>query len=213
MEEARIEELEERLRLIYESALDALAYHASSLSRPVANEFKRINEIANLEKEIDDIIKDLSNISNKDHCPDDKIIISCDASITKNPGGDAAVGFVIRFPEKEEIPEIKMSRRTPSKTNNEAEYDAVYEGLVTLFNKHTPLYPVEVRSDSMLVVRQLNGTYKSNKPELSRKAQSIHELVRATGHPVTIEWRERNSTPDLMSANFLAQDLLGVKRH
>lgn len=213
MDEARVAELEERLRLIYESALDALAYHDGFLTKPITNEFLRIAQISNLEERMDDIIKFTANVTNKDHCPDDKIVISCDASITKNPGGNSAVGFVIRFPKSEEIPEISMSRRTPSRSNNEAEYDAVYEALVTLFNKHTPMFPIEIRTDSMLVANQLNGIAKSNKPELTRRALSIHELINASGALVTIEWRRRNSTPDLKSANFLAQDLLGVKRH
>jgi ribonuclease HI len=213
MDDARIAELEERLRLIYESALDALAYHSLSLSQSVYREFKRLSEISDLEKSIEDILKLTSNVSNKDHCPDDKIIISCDASITKNPGGNASVGFVIRFPKQEKIEEVKLAKRTPSKTNNEAEYDAVYEALVALFNRTTPKFPIEIRTDSLLVANQLNGVCKMSKPELARKAASIHELINTSGALVTVQWRERNSTPDLTSANFLAQDLLGVKRH
>ena len=140
-----------------------------------------------------------------------KIIISCDASIKVNPGGPAAVGVVIRFPEGKPV---QFSRHTSAQTNNEAEYDAIYEALMFLANTvNRPKFPVVVRSDSQLVVKQLTGKYQINNEVLGRKCSSINELAKALPVPVEIEWRPRNSTPDLTEANFLAQDALGVRRH
>lgn len=141
-----------------------------------------------------------------------EIVISCDASIKVNPGGAAAIGAVVRFPD--ETKTLKISKLTSATTNNEAEYDAIYEGLLALVNLHNrPKYPITIRSDSQLVVKQLKREYKINLAPLKRKCESIHELAAAMPVPVKIEWRPRNSTPDLTEANFMAQDALGVKRH
>lgn len=143
---------------------------------------------------------------------DKEIIISCDASITVNPGGVAAVGIVIRFPDVSEP--IKIGRIVPSTTNNEAEYDAIYESLVFLSNTlNKPRFPICIFSDSQLVVKQLKGEYKINLDALQRKHDSIHELAAALPVAVQIKWKPRNSTADLTEANFLAQDVIGVKRH
>jgi ribonuclease HI len=140
------------------------------------------------------------------------IIVSCDASIKTNPGGPAAVGVVIRFPDRSEP--VSIARAVPALTNNEAEYDAIYEGLVFLANTvNRPQYPIIVRSDSQLVVNQLKGQFTINQPTLSRRFNSIHELAAALPVPVEIQWHPRNSTPDLTTANFIAQDVLGVRRH
>ncbi len=142
----------------------------------------------------------------------DRIIISCDASITENPGGQASIGVVIRFPDKSDP--IKFNRLVPSKTNNEAEYDAVYEALVFIANTvNRPKHPIVIRSDSQLVVNQLNGKYKINDPTLQRKATSIHELASQLPVQASIEWMPRNSTPDLEAANNSAQTAIGVPNH
>lgn len=149
----------------------------------------------------------------------DHVIISCDASITENPGGQAAVGFVVELPKKL-IKSRKMSatqgfsKKVPATTNNQAEYDAVYEALTTFFSIHNnPQCKVEIRSDSRLVIEQLKGNMKCNDPELLRRRDLIQELV--TALPVEIEWswRPRNSTPAITQANYLAQDELNVPRH
>lgn len=143
---------------------------------------------------------------------EEAIIISCDASIKKNPGGPASVGVVVRQPNDSQT--TQFGKKTPAQTNNEAEYDAIYEGLLFIANTiNRPKYPIIIRSDSQLVVSQLMGKFKINEDALLRKSQSIHELAKALPVPVKVEWMPRNSTPDLEQANFLAQDVLGVKRH
>lgn len=151
-------------------------------------------------------------MESKEEKTERKISISCDASIKVNPGGPAAIGVVIRFPDQDKP--IKISKMVPANTNNEAEYDAVYEGLMILANTvNIPKHPIVVYSDSQLVVKQLQGVYKINEESLKRKFESIHALAAKLPTLISIEWRPRNSTPDLTDANFLAQDALGVKRH
>jgi ribonuclease HI len=139
-------------------------------------------------------------------------IISCDASITKNPGGTVAVGVVIQLKDTAPTEFYRVVRN--SKTCNEGEYDAIYFGLTQLINLHNnPGCEIEVRSDSLLAVNQLNGVMKCNKERLQRKRDNILELVKQIPVPVSFQWRPRNSTPALEKANFLAQDALGVSRH
>lgn len=139
------------------------------------------------------------------------VIISCDASIKNNPGGPAAVGFVIQDRDKKAQP---FAVPTPSKTNNQAEYDAIYEGIKTFINLcNNPLSLIEIRSDSQVIVNQLNGVMVCRDPTLAKRKESILELAQALPVPVQFVWRPRNSTPELELANHLAQDLLGVPRH
>lgn len=143
--------------------------------------------------------------------PPEKVIVSCDASIKKNPGGPAAVGFVIQDRDK---PPIRMAHPTPATTNNQAEYDAVYQALTTYAGLvNNPGCEIEVRSDSQLVVKQLNGEMQCNDKKLEKRRDTILELTKELPVPVKFVWRPRNSTPELESANYLAQDLLDVPRH
>jgi ribonuclease HI len=142
----------------------------------------------------------------------DHIILSCDASIKKNPGGPASVGFVVQFPDERKP--LQRGQGCNSTTNNQAEYDAIYFGLTTLMNlHHNPGCEIEVRSDSRICIQQLNGEIACNEPELQRRRDLIHELVAVLPVQVVFVWRPRNSTPELRQANYLAQDVLGVPRH
>ena len=139
------------------------------------------------------------------------VIISCDASIKNNPGGPSAIGFVIREPGKKTL---KVSNASMATTNNQAEYDAVYEALRTFFNLcNHPGCEVEVRSDSQLVINHLNGEAKCQDPILEKKRKGIIEFIEALPVPIKFVWKPRNSTKDLQQANYLAQDFLKVPRH
>lgn len=209
---SRAEEYEERLRLAYGMIEDVLSIHKNSITIPVAEEMTEIARYCNTEESFEEIKKDEEYRKMIEE--DNVIIISCDASITENPGGQCSVGYVIRFPPVMNAEPIKQSMKTPSNSNNEGEYDAIYEALKTLFALHNhPPCEVEIHSDSKLVVKQLNGEWKINNPELQRRCTSIHELCSELPVPVSIAWHRRNSTEDLAEANFLAQDEIGVKRH
>ena len=143
--------------------------------------------------------------------PSNHVIISCDASIKENPGGPSSIGFVIRKPREKPV---GMSKPSPATSNNQAEYDAIYEGLSTFFNlNNNPGCKVEIRSDSKLVIDQLNGDMKCQDKSLMKRRDAIREFIKALPVPIEFKWRRRNSTKDLEEANYLAQDLLGVSRH
>ncbi len=96
-----------------------------------------------------------------------KIIIYTDGGSRGNPG-PAGVGVVIAN-EKNQILK-KYAKDIGVRTNNEAEY----EGVILAFDKLKRLIgkdkakktEVEVRMDSQLVVRQMNGEYRIKEEKL-----------------------------------------------
>lgn len=146
------------------------------------------------------------------------IIISCDASVKNNPGGPCSSGVVIRFPSAGIDPH-ELCRILPTAvTNNQAEYDAVYEGLnYFLTFGILGAQGIEVRSDSKLVVNQLNDAWAVKDEKLKHRHESVQELVQKLNEqlkiPISIVWYPRNSTEDLKKANNIAQSILGVKNH
>jgi ribonuclease HI len=144
----------------------------------------------------------------------DHIIVSCDASIKTNPGGQASIATVIQIPGREQI---VLSQLTEDKTNNQAEYSAVYLGLNTLIYHPNDLYDnpnmyIEVRTDSKLVVDQLNNKIVCKDETLLKKRNSILDLINQLIIGVGIRWFPRNSTPELTLCNRKAQELIGVKK-
>ena len=84
-----------------------------------------------------------------------KLIINTDG-LSKNNPGQAAIGAVLKDTRGKIISTISQSIGIAS--NNEAEYRAVIAALESAL-KHTA-DDIELRSDSELVVNQLNGRYK-----------------------------------------------------
>jgi len=98
-----------------------------------------------------------------------KIIIYTDGGSRGNPG-PSAVGIVF-CNEKEQI--IKShSEYLGEATNNEAEYQAVVFALKkfkALFGKKlAKSSEIELRSDSELLIKQLNGEYKVLEPNIQQ---------------------------------------------
>lgn len=147
----------------------------------------------------------------------ESLIISCDASIKENPGGPAAVGVVVQFDNRTET----ISRFTRAKTNNQAEYDAVYESLGQLERvvwSGLRFKSIQIHSDSQLVVRQILGQYKCSDSKLRKKKELIKEKMKELAQkyimpPVRIRWFKRNSTEGLKLANDAAQFAINVPRH
>lgn len=151
--------------------------------------------------------------------PEVCLIISCDASIKKNPGGPASVGICII--EEGRQPTV-TSRLVNATTNNQAEYDAVYEALGQLLRVQsltTNKAAVQIHSDSQLVVRQILGKWECKDSELARRRDAIIDKMKEIQEdypnipPVYIKWLPRNSTEGLKLANNAAQDELNVSNH
>lgn len=99
-----------------------------------------------------------------------KIIIYTDGGSRGNPG-KAAIG-VIFYNEKEQIIKKFGEYLGDNLTNNDAEYQAIIFSLKkfkALFGKSiAEISDVEIRADSELVVRQLNGNYRLSDPKIQQ---------------------------------------------
>jgi ribonuclease HI len=106
-----------------------------------------------------------------------KIIIYTDGGSRGNPG-PSALGVVF-CNEKGEVIK-KYSEILGEKTNNEAEYQAVIFGLkkfkAIFGNKLAKNTEIEIRADSELLVKQLNGQYKILEPNIQQLFISVWNL-------------------------------------
>jgi len=84
-----------------------------------------------------------------------KLIINTDGSSLSNPG-PAGIGIVV-YNNQNDIIE-KISKYIGKATNNVAEYKAIIEALN--FAKDFGADEVMIRSDSELIVKQINGSYR-----------------------------------------------------
>ena len=132
------------------------------------------------------------------------IIINTDGGARGNPG-PAGAGAVIR---KGDAIIATVSEYLGEQTNNWAEYEALilalkkaYEVLGTeLFSATT-----EIRMDSQLIVRQMEGRYKVKEPTLKEKYAQVKELLEEyapNAHFVHIP-REENKDADKLVNEIL----------
>jgi ribonuclease HI len=122
----------------------------------------------------------------------EKLILETDGASRGNPGM-AGLGVIIRDDHGAEVATI--GKFLGVSTNNQAEYQALIEGLtaVARYNPQT----VIVRSDSELMVRQMNGQYRVRHPDLIPLYSRAVELAGAIPH-ITFEHvlRHRNKGAD-----------------
>jgi len=134
-------------------------------------------------------------------------IANIDGASRGNPG-PAAYGLVLRGPNGEKISEI--GKYIGRETNNAAEYYALIAALD--YATAHQLRALRVRSDSELIVRQMQGRYRVKNEELKALHERARKLSRALDYFV-IEHvpREMNSDADAL-AN-LALDRSGNVSH
>ncbi len=124
----------------------------------------------------------------------------------RNPGGIACYGFVI-YREGEAIAqEYGEACRGPEATNNVAEYSAAIAALARLIAMGLTEEAVEVRSDSQLLVRQMQGAYAVR----SQRIAGLHgELRRLAVRFRQLRWRwvprEENREADALSRRAYAE--------
>jgi ribonuclease HI len=106
-----------------------------------------------------------------------KIIIYTDGGSRGNPG-PSAIGVVF-CNEKGGVLK-KYSEFLGEKTNNEAEYEGVIFALrkfkAVFGNKLAKNTEIEIRTDSELVVKQLNGEYKILEPDIQQLFLAVWNL-------------------------------------
>jgi ribonuclease HI len=105
-----------------------------------------------------------------------KIIIYTDGGSRNNPGIAGAGVYVVDEKENELLTAKKY---LGIKTNNWAEYEALILGLKKvkeLLGDKIKQVEVEVRMDSELIVRQINGVYRVKEPSLLEQFVKVGDL-------------------------------------
>jgi ribonuclease HI len=129
-----------------------------------------------------------------------RLIIYTDGASSGNPG-PAAIGAVIQDGQGRVI--SRISRRIGRATNNQAEYRAI----ITALGEAVRLGAgeVDIKSDSELVVKQLEGRYRVKKATLRPLYQEVVKLVGALeAFTITHIPREQNREADRLANRALA---------
>ena len=104
-----------------------------------------------------------------------RLILRADGASLGNPG-PAAIGVVIEDEGGQVV--IQISKRIGKTTNNRAEYLALIAGLEQA--ARLGAQELDIRLDSQLIVRQLQGKYQSR--ELSLLYQRAADIMREFNH-------------------------------
>jgi len=128
-----------------------------------------------------------------------KVIIYTDGMSKGNPG-PASIGALICANDGCEM--VTISQAIGRATNNQAEYMAVIAALKMA--KELGAREVELRSDSELVVNQINGDYMVKNARLVGLHQEVMHLMEEFDrfNAVSIP-REENKTADRLAAKAL----------
>lgn len=130
-----------------------------------------------------------------------RVILNIDGGSRGSNPGMAAIGFVIR--DCNEILIGQGGTEIGWATNNEAEYSALIAGL---HNCHLlGATEVVVRSDSQLLVRQMQGQYRVKQPHLQEYHREAHREAERF-HDVEYRWvsRKLNTVADGIARRLLA---------
>ncbi len=121
-----------------------------------------------------------------------KVVIFTDGAAEPNPG-PAAIGVIIKDERGRVISSI--SQPIGRTTNNQAEYRAIIAALESAIRLGAN--QVDMRSDSELVVRQINGRYRVKKAALKPLYQQVKQLQGLLeGFTITHIPRQQNTEAD-----------------
>ena len=125
------------------------------------------------------------------------IEVHADGGARGNPG-PAAIGAVVTDPHTSPATRLAIvSERIGSATNNVAEYRAVIAGLEAA--RAFPARLLRLRSDSMLVIRQLEGEWKVKQPHLKPlRARALELLGEWPKIDLAHVPRDQNADADLL---------------
>ena len=118
-----------------------------------------------------------------------------------NPGGVATYGYAVRNGTTAGVVrKFGVVGCGPEMSNNVAEYAALCEVLEFLLNAKMNRLPIEVRSDSRLLVNQMNGIWRAHKGLYVEKYLEAKNLTGQFDR-ITFKWipREENGEADALS--------------
>lgn len=105
----------------------------------------------------------------------DAFLITTDGGSRGNPGA-AATGFTLKGPG---IMPVARGRYIGTATNNVAEYTALLDALAELLSQigtqGAQHASVQIRTDSELVVKQVNGIYRVKDPTLRKLFMKLYD--------------------------------------
>jgi len=128
-----------------------------------------------------------------------RLIVYTDGASSGNPG-PASIGAVIRDGQGRAI--SRISRRIGHATNNQAEYRAIIAALEEAARLGAE--EVDIKSDSELVVKQLQGRYRVKKASLRPLYQEVVQLAGLLkAFSITHIPREQNREADRLANQAL----------
>ena len=123
------------------------------------------------------------------------ITARCDGGARGNPG-PAGYGAEITGPDGQVIAEL--SEYLGHRTNNYAEYSGLLASLQYALDHHHPR--LRVVSDSELMVKQIQGKYRVNSPDLRPLWQQARQLIaRLDAFEITHALRHKNKDADALA--------------
>ena len=130
-----------------------------------------------------------------------RVVIFTDGVAEPNPG-PAAIGATLKDEQGRLITAI--SQPIGRATNNQAEYRAIIAALENAISLGAN--QVDMRSDSELVVRQINGRYRVKNASLKPLYQKVKQLQsQLEGFTINHIPREQNREADSLASNALKQ--------
>ena len=148
----------------------------------------------------------------------DTIILEADGAYRGKDGGVASYGYLVKK-DSETVREDYNILVEENVTNNYAEYMAVIKGLKWIKEADPQFEKIIIKSDSQLVVKQVNGEWNVNSDNLISLYKEVKDLIgyfEEKDKSVEIEHvgRENNVEADELSQlaledHFLAKKLKG----
>lgn len=125
------------------------------------------------------------------------VIVSFDGGSRGNPG-PAGIGAVVLDPSTDPPTRLAtVSEHIGRATNNVAEYRALIAGLEAA--RAYPSRAIEIRGDSMLVIRQVEGTWRVKQAHLRPLLEKVRALLAGYERVVLRHVpREENADADLL---------------
>lgn len=134
--------------------------------------------------------------------PVERLIIHTDGASKGNPG-PSGIGVVLSTPDGSVVAEI--GRYVGRVTNNQAEYLALEAGLERA--AELGARAVSIRSDSELMVRQLEGVYRVKNPKLQPLFDRVVARLKSfRSHDVAHVPREENARADALASKAARED-------
>ncbi len=151
-------------------------------------------------------LRDERNEQRQHMCAYTRLTVYTDGASRGNPGPAGAGIHIVDETTSETVEDLRVALGIA--TNNEAEYQAVLHAVKWLLAQKAVLADdihITFRLDSQLVVRQLKGENKINKPRLQQLAGEVREHLRQLPDTHTFEHipREANTVADRLANDTL----------